>query len=351
MTHPRAGLGSLADPTAHRGPVDLGEVAPDTLRSMLRTMLLVRRVEETIAGLVETGEARCPCHLAIGQEAAAVGVGLALDPTLDRCFGAHRAHGHYLALGGDVTALLAEILGRDTGCSRGMGGSMHLTAPERGLMGTVPIVGAAIPFAAGAGLALKMDGAGGVAVAFFGDGAAEEGSFHESLNLVAAMGLPVLFVCENNLFSSHLHIALRQPSDRISRFAEAHQVHAEVVDGNDAVAVWRAACRAVARGRAEGRPSFLELVTYRWRGHVGHREDLDVGVKRGEELPMWKERDPIRRLGESLAAAGLETPASMEAREREVRGEVARALEEARGAPFPPADAMERYLFAPRGVR
>jgi pyruvate dehydrogenase E1 component alpha subunit len=348
---PLDGLGSLADPTAYRDPIALADTPPDTARAMLRRMRLIRRVEEVIAGLVESGEARCPCHLAIGQEATAVGVGFALDPHRDRCYGAHRAHAQYLALGADMGALLAEILGRDTGCSRGMGGSMHLAAPERGLMGTVPIVGATVPFAVGAGLALKMDGNGGVGVAFFGDGATEEGVVHESLNLASSMGLPVVFACDNNLFSSHLHIALRQPCDRVSRFAEAHRIAAEVVDGNDVVAVWRAAQRAVARARDESRPTFLEMVTYRWRGHVGHREDIDVGVKRGEDLPQWKARDPIRRLSEALVVAGLESEASLARLGQEVSDEVDGALAAARAAPYPPADAMERYLFAPRGTR
>jgi len=278
-------------------------------------------------------------------------VGFALDPGRDRCFGGHRAHAQYLALGADLSALLAEILGRDTGCSRGMGGSMHIVAPERGLMGTVPIVGAAMPFAVGAAMALKMDGSDAAAVAFFGDGATEEGALHEALNLASSMGLPVIFACDNNLFSSHLHIGLRQPSNRVSRFAEAHHIAAEVLDGKDVVAVWNAARRAVDRARTERRPTFLEMVTYRWRGHVGHREDLDVGVKRDADLPLWKERDPIRRLSEAMVAAGLESEASLAALATGVRAEVAAALAAARVAPYPPPDAMERYLFAPRGIR
>ena len=345
---PDFGLGPLADPALFHQPVDLSEIPREMAGRMLEAMLQIRLVEETVAEMVESGEVRCPCHLTIGQEAAAVGIEFALDGERDRVFGAHRSHGHYLSLGGDPAALFAEVLGKDTGCSRGMGGSMHLAAPELGLMGTVPIVGATIPIAVGAAMALKMDGLGGAAVAHFGDGAAEEGVFHESLNLAAVRKLPVIFACENNLFSSHLHIGLRQPSDRVSRFAEAHQIPHELVDGNDVAAVYAAAVRAVERAREERSPSFIEMATYRWRGHVGHREDLDVGVKRGEELPLWKRRDPIRRLREGLLEVELETEESCEAMSCRVAEEVASALATAREAPFPPADAMERYLYARR---
>ncbi|RMH22692.1 MAG: thiamine pyrophosphate-dependent dehydrogenase E1 component subunit alpha [Gemmatimonadetes bacterium] len=234
-------LGDLADPRRYHEPVDVTADAADELLQALRTMKRIRRAEEVIGDLVTAGEVRCPCHLAIGQEACAAGVALALDPGRDRAFGAHRSHGHYLALGGSLEALFAEIFGRASGCSGGMGGSMHLIAPERGLLGTVPIVGATVPLAVGAALAARLDGSDAVAVAFFGDGAAEEGVVQESLNLAASERLPVLFACENNLFSSHLHIALRQPADRVARFAEAHRIAHATVDGNDVTAVRDAA--------------------------------------------------------------------------------------------------------------
>jgi len=338
-------IDDLQDPRRFVEPLTVDRRDPDRLREMLRRMLLIRRIEECIADMVERSEAICPCHLAIGQEACAVGVAQALDPARDQVFGAHRSHGHYLALGGDPTALLAEVLGRETGCSGGMGGSMHLTAPERGLMGTVPIVAGTIPIAVGAALAARMDGAGAVAVTFFGDGAAEEGVFHESLNLAATHRLPVIFACENNLFSSHLHISLRQPAGRIARFAEAHLIPAETIDGNDVLAVSDAIARAVERARGGEGPSFLEMVTYRWRGHVGHREDMDVGVRRSGDLPRWKERDPIERLQAGMIAAGIIDQDTATALEADVQAEVAAALAAARQAPWPDPGATERYLF------
>jgi pyruvate dehydrogenase E1 component alpha subunit len=343
-----ASLGDLADPQRYRAPIEIAGRSPELLATLLSRMKLVRRAEEAIADLSASGEARCPCHLAVGQEACAIGLTAVLDPSRDRAFGAHRSHGHYLGVGGDVDALFAEVLGRATGCSGGMGGSMHLVAPERGLLGTVPIVGATIPIATGTGLSLKMDGAGGVAVSFFGDGATEEGIFHESMNLAAIHKLPVIFACENNLFSSHLHINLRQPADSVARYAVAHGVAHELVDGNDVLAVLDAAERAVARARAGEGPTFIEMVTYRWRGHVGPREDIDVGVRRVHDLPAWKERDPIRRLAESMIAAGLASADRLAAIDREIGAIVDAAVEKARRAPYPDPDATVRYMYTER---
>ena len=181
---------------------------------------------------------------------------------------------------------------------------MHLYGPQVGFLGSVPIVGASVPIAVGAALAAKMDGKGDVAVSYFGDGAVEEGSVQESLNLAAIMKLPVLFVCENNLFASHMHIRLRQVGDSTARFAQAHGIPATVVDGNDVVAVAAAAGEMIQRARSGEGPAYLEAVTYRWRGHVGPREDMDVGVKRSQDLVLWKGRDPIGRLAVALQMTG-----------------------------------------------
>jgi pyruvate dehydrogenase E1 component alpha subunit len=223
---------------------------------------------------------------------------------------------------------------------------MHLVAPEVGLLGTVPIVGATIPMAVGAALAARMEGRGGLAVTFFGDGATEEGVFHESLNLAASRRLPVLFVCENNLFSSHLHIALRQPCSSVARFADANRVAWSRLDGNDVLAVRSSARAAVARARSGQGPTMLELVTYRWRGHVGAREDLDVGVARAEDLPLWKRRDPIRRLEEGMARAGLLADSDRDAITNRVEQRIAAAALAAQASPYPDADATTRYLYS-----
>ncbi|HWP36935.1 MAG TPA: thiamine pyrophosphate-dependent dehydrogenase E1 component subunit alpha [Gemmatimonadales bacterium] len=332
-------LGTLANAASHHEALTLPAQDRDWLVDALRRMVLIRAAEERIGDMVAAGRIRCPCHLAIGQEAVAVGVARHLRPS-DRTFGAHRSHAHYLALGGSVRRLMAEVLGKDTGVSRGMGGSMHLTDPEHGLVGTVPIVAATIPIAVGAALAARMDGRGDIAVSFFGDGATEEGGFHESMNMAATHRLPVLFVCENNLFSSHLHISLRQPKDSTARYAEAHRIPAWRVDGNDVVAVAEAAGEAITAMRTGSGPAYLEAVTYRWRGHVGPREDEDVGVKRKDDLQLWKRRDPVRRLHEALVAAGDLDPGALERFEAEARSEVAAAWAQAEADPFPAPEAL-----------
>ena len=289
----------LVDPLQFRHNVSIDGVEKRILVDMLRKMVVIRKAEEKIAHHVETGDIKCPCHLGIGQEAVGVAVGLAMRNT-DRAFGGHRSHTHYLALNEDTYSLFAEVLGKFSGCSHGMGGSMHIIDNKNGFRGSVPIVGATIPIATGAGLAAKMDKTGDIAISYFGDGACEEGVLHESLNMASVMNLPVLYVCENNLFSSHLHIELRQPSNTTARFADAHRIKNNTVDGNDVVGMYKLLVKEITEMRNSSRPFYLETFTYRWRGHVGHREDIDVGVKRGDELKSWKLRDPIQRLLNSL---------------------------------------------------
>lgn len=339
-------LGRLADPKHYTEPIELGRYDGAQLAGFLRSMMLIREVEERIADWITEGRVKCPCHLAIGQEAPAAGVARALRGT-DRAFGSHRSHAHYLAMGGDVFHLFSEVLGRVDGCSKGMGGSMHLYADSVGFKGSVPIVAATVPIATGAGLAAKMERTGDVAVAFFGDGAAEEGVVHESLNLASVMKLPVLFVCENNLFSSHLDIELRQPSNRVSRYAEAHDMAYRLVDGNDVVAVADAAQELVEQARQGKGPGFLEAVTYRWRGHVGPAEDLDVGLRRSmDELRAWKLRDPIRRLAEPLQTKNILSAADQAAMLSEVKLLTATAMEKALCSPFPPASSLLDLVYS-----
>lgn len=340
-------LGSLSDPRRHNEPIRLHETPIGVALDMFERMVLIRRVEEEIAEMVEAGDVKCPCHFAIGQEAVAVGVARHLRPT-DRGFGTHRSHAHYLAAGGSADALMAEVLGRATGTSRGMGGSMHLYGGDVGFAGSVPIVAGTVPLAVGAGLAAKMDDSGDIGVAYFGDGACEEGVVHESLNLASVMKLPVLFVVENNLYSSHLDIKFRQPGDRVARFAEAHAVAARVVDGNDAIAISEAAGTLTARARAGEGPGFLEAVTYRWRGHVGPDENVDVGLRRSiEELAAWKMRDPVGRLAAAMVEHGV-AEAELEIRRARACETARSARARARDAPWPDEGALLRHVYAAR---
>ena len=307
-----------------------------------RAMLLIRRVEEAIACMVETGEARCPCHLYIGQEAIAAGVCAALRRE-DSVWGGHRSHGHYLAKGGSLEGLFAEILGKVDGCSGGRGGSMHLFAPDEGVLGTVPIVAATqFPLAAGAALAYKMRGQKRVAVAFFGDGTLEEGHVHETFNLAALYRLPLVFVCENNLYASHLHWTERRLADNLQEAGAFHSIPGQRVDGNDVEAVFLAAHHAVERARSGGGPSLLECRTFRWRGHVGASFDVDVGCQRRGELDEWLSKDPISRCEAALAARGVFDPGS----EAAIELAITRALDAARRAPEPPGGRVLEHVCA-----
>lgn len=341
-------LGELVDPAAAAflGPCDLADFPAPQVEHFHGMMLLIRAVEEQIGDWVEESRVHCPCHLGIGQEAIATGVASALRKG-DRLFGNHRSHGHYLAAGGDVYRLLAEVLGRADGCATGMGGSMHLQDRSAGFFGSVPIVAGTIPIAVGAALAAKMDGGDAIAVAYFGDGACEEGVFHESLNLASIYALPVLFVCENNQYSSHLDIALRQPSDRMERYAEAHGVTSAVVDGNDVAAVARTASKLVTLARTTRKPMMLEAITYRWRGHVGPKDDIDVGVRRSmEHLAAWKRRDPIRRLEEAILADEIYGESKLAEARRRVSDAVRAAASRALTAEWPAESNLLGLVFA-----
>lgn len=340
-------LGEFVDPKSFTGPLDITGLDISALLKKLRMMLLIRRVEEVIAEQVQTGEAKCPCHLGIGQEAVAVGISNSLRAS-DKVFGAHRSHAHYLALGAGVYELFAEVFGRTTGCSKGMGGSMHLQAVEHGFIGSVPIVAATIPIATGAALALQLARTDNIAVSYFGDGAAEEGAFHESMNFAAVKKLPVLFVCENNLFASHMDIGLRQPSDAVSRYAVSHRMPALVVDGNDIASMMTATAQLVERIRQGQGPAFIEAVTYRWRGHVGPNEDIDVGVRRKPgDLTAWKHRDPVARLLKALRLANVFSDVEFQTMQSEVHLEIQEAVERALRAPFAEPNFLLQAVYGP----
>jgi len=313
------------------------------LRRMHRTMVLIRVCEERIADLCELGEVRCFCHLCIGQEGVVVGVCSALME-VDYVWGGHRSHGHYLAKGGDVKALIAEILGRATGCAGGRGGSMHLIAREVGILGTVPLVAATIPLAVGSALAAKLRRERRVSVAFFGDGATEEGHFHESLNLAAIHGLPVLFVCENNFYASHLHLNERHLLDNLDKAGELHGVPGRRVDGNDTVAIYNATVLAIERARRGEGPTLLECRTFRWRGHVGPALDIDVGIRRRDELKTWYEHDPISEVRRRLVEAGVDET-DLDLTMKEVQAAVDDAVAFARSSPYPAPESLADHVY------
>lgn len=339
-------LGTYTDPARFQEDLDIAGWEPEFLLKFLESMVRIRAVERKLAQGRKEGVIGGPVHLGVGQEAVAVGVSHALRRS-DRVFGAHRSHSHLLALGSSVRKLFAEVLGKDTGHSRGMGGSMHLWDQPNGFYGSVPIVAGTVPLAVGAGLAARMQGTDDVAVSYLGDGAIEEGVVHESLNLARMQNVPVLFVVENNLFASHMHISIRQPKDATARFAAANAVPYEIVDGNDVLAVSAAATRLVERARSGEGPGFLEAVTYRWFGHVDWREDIDVGVNRSQaDLDNWRARDPVRRLRNPMIAANLLSREAAEELVSTIERDIDEAWKAALDDPYPAAAALLGRVYS-----
>lgn len=309
-------------------------------RRLLRDMIRIRTVEQTIADLYPEGEMRTPTHFSIGQEAVAVGVCAALRRD-DVVYSGHRCHAHYLAKGGDLPGMVAELHGRETGCARGRGGSVHLNDPDAGLVASSAILGQTMATAVGSALAFAMDRLDRVAVTFFGDGTVEEGIFHESLNFAVVKRLPVLFVCENNGYSTHTRLEVRQPVGvPIHARAGSYGMTSARVDGNDVFAVFAAAREAVERLRRGEGPSFLECMTYRWREHVGPLWDYDKGYRTKAEVDEWIARCPIKRATERLVAGGLWSMEEVERVERDCRDEVNRAVAAAKAAPFPAVEDL-----------
>lgn len=338
-------LGDLANPYSEFSPMVSIGFSKEDLIDFLKKMIQIRVVEEEIAHLVSSKSANCPCHLGIGQEAIPVGVSKFLRKT-DRVFGAHRSHGHYLAMGGSSYKLLAEILGKETGCSKGMGGSMHIVDRENGFSGSVPIVSGTIPLAVGAAMAAKMDGKQDIGVAYFGDGACEEGIFHESLNAAISMDLPTLFIAENNLFSSHLDIHLRQPSNKLSRFAEAHKINYAIVDGNDVCQVAKVSEKIINDCRKKNIPGFIEAVTYRILGHVGADPNIDVGLKRmPEDIAAWKKKDPIKRVENYLKTNHFVSSNFIDKLWESEKSVIKKEIETALTDSYPPTDFIEKFVY------
>ena len=315
-------------------------IPAETLRMMHETMVRIRKFEERVAELVSKNEIICPCHLYIGEEAVATGVCSALRKD-DYVFSTHRSHGHYIAKGGDLKALMAELYCRATGCSRGRGGSMHITSHGVGLPGSSAIVAGTIPLAVGAALAFSLQKSDRVSVAFFGDGAVDEGTFYESLNFVALKKLPVIFICENNLYSTHLPISACLADTDIYKKAEAFKMPGVKVDGNNVVDVHKVAKKAIENARLGKGPTLIECMTYRWRGHVGPSYDLDKGLRSKEELEYWMNRCPIKRLEEFLLKQGILSEKNQIY--EDIESEIEVALIFARESPYPDPNKDELF--------
>jgi TPP-dependent pyruvate/acetoin dehydrogenase alpha subunit len=303
-----------------------------------RQLYLVRKVEERIAEIYPSDKIRSPVHLSIGQEAVSVAVCLPLRRD-DVVFGTYRGHGTYLAKGGDLNAMMAELYGKATGCAKGKGGSMHLVDPDCGVMGTSAVVGTGIANAVGYAYAMGLIGRGRVVAAVFGDGAVEEGVFSESINFAALHRLPIVFVCEHNQYAIHSHVQARQATDRLVDRMRTYGLDAHRVPRNDVLMMLDAMTAAVEKARGGDGPVFLEFETYRWREHVGPGEDYDLGYRSREELEPWIVDDQVPRLG-----ALLEEDQRQHI-EADVERSIAAAVEFAETSPFPdPAELLTDVL-------
>jgi pyruvate dehydrogenase E1 component alpha subunit len=326
-------------PTAsNSSPVD-----PGLQLRLYETMVLIRAFEELVVEVYAQQDMKTPVHLSIGQEAVAAGVCEELRAD-DYLMSTHRNHAHCLAKGVPPMRLYAEFYGRTEGCAKGRGGSMHPVWPELGILGTSAIVGGGIPLGVGTALASALRGDGRVSAVFFGDGASEEGAFHESLNFAALRRLPVLFVCENNFYATASPLKARQPNPCVFERVRGFGIPGAVLDGNDVLAVHSAASKAVAAIRAGGGPQFLECRTYRWKGHVGIDEDTARGCRPGSLLNTWKARCPLERQRSRLLACGV-PETQLEALCRRIDAALRRALDEARSSAYPDTATLGDFLF------
>jgi pyruvate dehydrogenase E1 component alpha subunit len=307
-------------------------------RDLLQQMLRIRVFEEKAEELYAMGRVHGTMHLSIGQEASAVGASNALQPA-DYLLNHHRGHGHCLAWGGDLNLMMAEFMGKETGYCRGRGGSMHIANVEANNLGANGIVAGGVPIAVGVGLSIKLRHTSQVCMVVFGDGAANEGAFHESLNMASIWTLPVIYLCENNQYAMSMPMRSAFNIDRISQRAAAYGIPGVTVDGNDLVAVYQAVAEAAARGRAGEGPSLIESVTYRWRGHS--KSDKQAYRSR-DEIKEWQQRDPIPRFVRLLGLSESE----LESARAVAREQVEEAVAFAEASPEPEVSTLLEGVYA-----
>jgi len=315
--------------------------------SLLRNMMRIRKVEEEIAKRYKQNKMRCPTHLSIGQEATPTAVSKFLDSN-DFVVSTHRGHAHYLAKGGDLKKMISEIYGKKTGCSSGKGGSMHLIDIDKGFMGTSAIVGNSIPIGVGLGFSQYLKKTSNISCIYLGDGAIEEGVFYESANFAALKNLPVLFVCENNLYSVYSPLSVRQPKKReIARMVSEIGIKSiGGIDGNDVLACCDVLNEVIQSIRSGDGPYFVEFMTYRWREHCGPNYDNDIGYRKISEFEEWKSKDPIVRLKNKLNLSDIEIQNQIMAFENSINDEIIEAFDHAEQSPFPDPEETFRGVYA-----
>jgi TPP-dependent pyruvate/acetoin dehydrogenase alpha subunit len=309
------------------------------LLRIYRSLRLIRRVEEEVARIYPTDKIKSPVHLSIGQESVSVGVCDVLRPD-DAVAPTYRGHAAYLAKGGSVKGLLAELYGKKTGVAGGKGGSMHIIDMSHNVLGTSAVVGTTIPVALGFALAYKRSGTQRIVAAFFGDGATEEGVFAESLNFAALQKLPILFVCENNFYAIHTPVTKRWATQQLCERVATYGIPAHKVSNGDVLTLRDLAATLVGDIRRGMGPAFMECQTYRWREHVGPNEDFDAGYRARCELDRWMENDQVEKVGRSIAAS------QRDAVDDEVESEIADAVAFAESSPFPELPALYEDVYA-----
>ncbi len=313
---------------------------------MYRTMLRIRRFEEKLVELKARASIPGLLHLYIGEEATATGVCAALLPN-DFITSTHRGHGHCIAKGGEISRMMAELFGRITGYCKGKGGSMHIANLELGILGANGIVGAGMPIAGGAGLSIKMRGTDQVVACFFGDGATNQGAFHESLNMAALWKLPVIYICENNQYAISVAQNRSTSIKDVYMRKDAYGIHGCMVDGNDVMAVYEAAQDAARRARNGEGPTLLECKTYRWRGHYEGEADRTYTYRTAEEIEGWKKGCPIERFRKKLLEEKAFVQEDFDRINLEVKQEIEEAIRFAEDSPFPePEDALKGLYAA-----
>ena len=324
------------------------EVGKDKLLEMYRTMQTIRQFEERLRDIFKEGKIPGFVHVSIGEEASATGVCAALTDK-DYITSTHRGHGHLIAKGGRISPMMAEIYGKSTGYCKGKGGSMHIADFDIGILGANGIVGAGLPIATGAGLAAQVRGSDEVAVCFFGDGASNEGTFHESLNIASAWKLPVIYVCENNLYGEFTAGSDVTSVKDIADRARGHDMPGVVVNGNDVVEVYETTNQAVERARRGEGPTLIECKTYRWEGHVVGEEAFmgDKSYRPKDEIEEWKKRCPLITFEQRFVPAGVVSQAEIDAVKAEVAGVIDEAVTFAEDSPMPePAEALDDMFSA-----
>lgn len=315
------------------------------LVEMYKNMQLIRMIEQRINDEYKYDEIKTPIHLSIGQEAVAAGVCIHLRKD-DYIFGTHRSHAQYIAKGGDIKKMIAELYLRKTGCARGRGGSMHLVDPDVGILGSSAIVGGNIPLGTGTALASKLMNNDRITVVFFGDGAADEGTFHESLNFAALKKLPVVYVCENNFYAINSHQLARQVGDNIYKWAQSFGMPGYRIDGNDVMEVSDYAQKAIERCRNGEGPTLIECLTYRWKGHIGTVDDVGEGYRPKEEYDYWISKCPIKRFTEFLKDKGILTDELIKDIDEEIKHLIEEAFDFAQNSPKPSPDELMDFVYA-----